>query len=261
MGVIINKNYPCNTANYSSDTKRATSQIKYIVVHYTGNRNDKAVSNCKYFQTAGRNASAHYFVDENQICQSVSPLYTAWSVGGSKYSNCSTTGGGTFYGKCTNANSISIEITDAVDNIKDKTKKLVFALIKELMNAYNIPASNIIRHFDVTGKNCPACLTTQAKWSAFKNELNSYIISSTSANTVATTPKTTSTTNVGTNVTVTKTRQASIDNTYMIVNGEKKKVERILVDGVNYIKLKDLASDKLLITYDEANKMPVLTTM
>lgn len=30
------------------------------------------------------------------------------------------------------------------------------ALTRELMKKYNIPASNVIRHFDVTGKLCPA---------------------------------------------------------------------------------------------------------
>ena len=57
--------------------------------------------------------SAHYFVDEKEIVQSVDDLRIAWAVGGNKYPSCAQTGGGTMYGKCKNANSISIELCDA----------------------------------------------------------------------------------------------------------------------------------------------------
>ena len=49
-------------SNYGGERK--TSDIKYIVIHYTGNNGDTALNNCKYFQGANRNASAHYFVDD-----------------------------------------------------------------------------------------------------------------------------------------------------------------------------------------------------
>ena len=37
-----------------------------------------------------------------------------------------------------------------------KTVAQVLELTKALMKKYGIPASNVIRHFDVTGKLCPA---------------------------------------------------------------------------------------------------------
>ena len=37
----------------------------------------------------------------------------------------------------------------------EKTEANAIELVKYLMNKYNIPASNVIRHCDVTGKNCP----------------------------------------------------------------------------------------------------------
>lgn len=46
------------------------SRIKYIVVHYTGNNGDTAYSNTNYFRSY-RGASAHYFVDDKSIWQSV----------------------------------------------------------------------------------------------------------------------------------------------------------------------------------------------
>lgn len=156
-------------SNYGGARDR--SQIKYIVIHYTGNDGDKAANNAKYFQSANRNASAHYFVDSNNVYQSVCDLSIAWSVGGAKYTNCKETGGGAFYGKCTNANSISIELCDDIKDGKvsanSKTLNNAAILCSELMSKYNIPIERVIRHFDVTGKNCPAYFVDSKAWKKF----------------------------------------------------------------------------------------------
>lgn len=147
-----------NKNNYGSI--RSTSSIKYIVIHFTANDGDSDEGNGNYFKNNIVKASAHYFVDSDSITQSVKDNYVAYSVGGSKYSNCKTTGGGKFYGKCTNANSISIELCDDKRNgtiyPSGATIEKAILLTKLLMNKYNIPASRVIRHFDVTGKACPA---------------------------------------------------------------------------------------------------------
>ena len=155
--VAIKENL-ANKANYGST--RSTSAIKYIVIHYTGNDGDSDEGNAKYFKNNVVKASAHYFVDDDSITRSVHDNYVAWSVGGSKYGSCSATDGGKHYGKCTNANSISIEICDDVKNgivyPSAKTIQNALDLVKMLMKKYNIPQENVIRHFDVTGKICPA---------------------------------------------------------------------------------------------------------
>lgn len=161
-------------SNYGGS--RPTSQIKYIVIHYTANDGDKAWNNANYFQTPNRKASAHYFVDDNNIYQSVADNYIAWSVGGSKYTDCDDTGGGKLYGKCTNTNSISIELCDTNRNgviyPTDATIKLAITLTKELMVKYNIAYDNVIRHFDVNGKHCPAYWMDNTKWeSEFHSKL------------------------------------------------------------------------------------------
>ena len=148
-----------NRKNYGST--RSLSKIKYIVIHYTAGDGDTDENNTKYFANNDDiQASAHYFVDNDSITQSVPDNYVAWSVGGSRYSNYKTTGGAKFYNKCTNANSISIEICDAKKDGKiyplQATIDNAIAFTKELMKKYNIPASNVIRHFDVNGKSCPA---------------------------------------------------------------------------------------------------------
>ena len=149
---IANKN------NYGG--KRNTSAIKYIVLHYTGNDGDSDEANARYFKNNIVKASAHYFVDDDSVTQSVPDNYIAWSVGGRRYSSCSKSGGGSMYGKCTNSNSISVELCDTVKNgtvyPSEKTIENAVELVKVLMHKYGIPESNVIRHFDVTGKGCPA---------------------------------------------------------------------------------------------------------
>ena len=167
-----------NKSNYGA--KRSTLAIKYIVVHYTANDGDTDENNGKYFKNNIVSASSHYFVDSDSVTQSVPDDYVAYSVGGKKYSNCSTTGGGKFYGKCTNTNSLNIEICDDVKNgviyPSAQTIKNAIELTKQKMKEYNVPASNVIRHFDVNGKSCPAywCGSEEkdTKWKTeFWNEL------------------------------------------------------------------------------------------
>lgn len=155
--------------------KRSTSKIKFIVIHFTANDGDSDTGNANYFKKNVVKASAQYFVDSDSITQSVPDNYVAWSVGGSKYGDCAKTGGGKFYGKCTNSNSISIELCDDKKNGKiypsQKTIENALILTKYLMKKYNVPQSRVIRHFDVNGKRCPGYWCgTAAKNKKWKTE-------------------------------------------------------------------------------------------
>ena len=148
---------PCNPANYRSIQTRNLSNIKYIVIHYTANNGDTAKGNGEYFnrtnyRAQGKSpASAHYFVDETTVCQSVPEQYEAYQ--------CGTTG--TYKHKtCRNPNSIGVEMVSRKDSkgqyyIKDEVIENTVIFVRELMDKYNIPISNIVRHYDVTGKSCP----------------------------------------------------------------------------------------------------------
>lgn len=175
MGVI-RKTVLAHKSNFGGT--RALSSIRYIVLHYTANDGDSDESNTKYFQAPDRNASAHYFVDDDSITQSVPDNFIAWSVGGKKYTDCEKTGGGKMYGIATNANSISIEMCDTKKDGKlqatEKTMKNAAALCMELMEKYNIDISRVIRHFDVNGKHCPAYFMDAAAWEEFKNRLHKH---------------------------------------------------------------------------------------
>lgn len=160
-----------NRSNYGG--KRNIADIKYIVIHYTANDGDTDEGNGNYFANNIVGASAHYFVDDDSITRSVPDDYIAWAVGGSKYKY---TKGGTFYGKCTNANSISIELCDTKKNgvydFTEATIKNAADLVKLLMKKYNVPVERVIRHYDVTGKVCPKPFVDDEKaWKEFKERL------------------------------------------------------------------------------------------
>ena len=95
-----------------SPIKRNRKDVKYIVIHYTGNSNDTAKNNADYYATGNtRLAGAHFFVDKlGNTARSIPMNRTAWAVGGAKYADCKATGGGKYYSKCTNYNSVSIEL-------------------------------------------------------------------------------------------------------------------------------------------------------
>lgn len=190
---------------------RQPNTIKYIVIHYTGNDGDSANGNANYFK-GDRGVSAHYFVDNTSIIQTVPDLRIAWSVGGKKYPNASSTGGGTFHGKCTNANSISIELCDSVKNGKydftENTLKQAAELAGELMTKYNVPLSNVIRHFDVTGKVCPLPMVNDPRqWKAFKERLV----------------------------------QPRVQEEVIDVNGTPQKMKTVMQNGLTYVQLRKLS--------------------
>ena len=140
---------------------------QYIVLHYTGNATDTAKGNASYFRSVNRNASAHFFVDESSIYEVVSPDDTAWAVGRNY--------GGSLFGKCTNNNSISIEMCSRNGIIQEKTIQNSAELTKSIMARYGIPESNVVRHYDVCKKLCPGWAgwvpSNESAWIDFKNRL------------------------------------------------------------------------------------------
>lgn len=142
---------------------------KYIVIHYTGNRTDSAKNNANYFRSVNRGVSAHYFVDASSIYQVVEENDTAWSVGVNYGKN-------NLFSKCKNNNSLNIEMCSYNGAIAAGTIKNTLDLVKMLMKKYNIPASNVVRHYDVCSKLCPGWTGwlpgNQSLWNSFKSQLS-----------------------------------------------------------------------------------------
>ena len=149
--------------------------IRYIAIHYTAGTTSKkgsARNTANWFANPkNTNGSADYIVDDGEVVRynpNPKTRYT-WAVG-DKFK--ASKGGGKWYGKCTNRNSISVEICSSLaegypypqnPNSKgwyftDEVIANAVELVKELMRIYNVPASNVIRHYDVTGKICPGII-------------------------------------------------------------------------------------------------------
>ncbi len=138
--------------------KSDASRIRYIVIHYTGGFGT-AEQNCRYFAGGDRKASAHYFVGyDGEIWQSVEDENIAWHCGAKKY----------VHPECRNSNSLGIELCASKKNreskepgdkdwyFEDATVETAVELTRYLMDKYGVPASRVLRHYDVTGKTCPA---------------------------------------------------------------------------------------------------------
>ena len=158
---------------------RSPANIQWLVYHYTANDGDTAIANGNYFQQHIVQASAHFFVDDATVVQSVPELNIAWSVGGVKWNDCGQTGGGKYYGIVGNANSLSIEMCDTVRNgihdFSPATLHNAAELGGKLCVKYGIGLSHVICHFDVNGKHCPDVAgwikSDRSKWAEFRKEL------------------------------------------------------------------------------------------
>lgn len=161
--------------SYDSTKKRSKKNIKHIVIHNTGNNNDTAKNNATYFAKSNlRAAGAHFFIDQNgEIWRSIPMNRTAYAVGGAKYSNCSKTDGGKYFGKCTNANSVSIELCDIVNKKPSKAMIKSTKWLIKYIQKYCPNAKTIIRHWDVNGKSCPVAMAGKdnANWKKFKKAI------------------------------------------------------------------------------------------
>ena len=155
------------TANRENFTakQRKLSDIAYLVVHYTGNRGDTAKNNADYFAREVTGTSAHYFVDEREVWQSVPENHAAWHCG---------TKGTYYHPACRNANSIGVEVCmlDKQGRVRQASVDRAAVLVRELMQRYGIPPDRVVRHYDVTHKDCPAPMVQNpALWQAFKTKL------------------------------------------------------------------------------------------
>lgn len=221
MDFVINRNL--TAVNYNSGE---ISRIKYIVVHYTGNDGDTAYGNTVYFKNVNRGASAHYFVDETSVWQCVEDKDVAWHCG---------TSGTYYHSYCRNANSIGVELCSEKDGagryyFNDETVSLAVKVVKYLMKKYSVGVDNVIRHYDVTRKICPAPFAENEKaWTDFKKRLTE--------------------------------REAETEVTETItieINGKIYSINRILKDGKNYICLADMKNAGFSVSYNAETKQPSL---
>lgn len=147
--------------------------VEYLVVHYVG-ATGSARQNAEYYHSVYRGASAHYFVDfDGSVVRVVADRDVAWHCGTQR---------GYRHPRCRNHNSIGIELCvrndrgntqdtgpDAGWYFEPETLDAARRLLRVLMDQYGIPRDHVLRHYDVTGKRCPAPFCNgQLSWAEFK---------------------------------------------------------------------------------------------
>ncbi|NER40290.1 N-acetylmuramoyl-L-alanine amidase [Bacillus megaterium] len=129
--------------------------VKGIVMHYTATPRASAKNERDYFNgtciALKRYASAHYFVDKNEIRQIIPDNEVAYHA--HDRSRCYVEA------LANNANftALGVEMCIEADgSLHPNTIKNAIELVAYLCNKYGLPTSKIYRHYDVTEKNCPA---------------------------------------------------------------------------------------------------------
>lgn len=149
--------------------KRWYNEIRFIVIHDTGNpsRGAGAMAHYRYLQGATRAGSAHYYVDDKEIVQTIGDSLVAWAVGDTWARKNRTRS------DVTNYNSVSIELCINSDSNGAAAYKNMLELTKNLMRKFNVPADRVVRHFDASGKPCPGSWQANkwAKWWQFKADI------------------------------------------------------------------------------------------
>lgn len=139
-------------------------EVNGVVVHYVGNPNTTAQQNHDYFaglaqqtQEPYTSVSSHFLIGlEGEIIQNI-PL--------DEIAYCS-------YPR--NGDTISIECChpDETGEFNQETYDALIKLVRWLKESYRLETSQILRHYDVIGKDCPRYFVQHPEtWEAFLEDL------------------------------------------------------------------------------------------
>lgn len=134
--------------------------VKDIVVHYVGNPGTTAQQNHDFYAGNQSNVSSHFVVGlDGEIIQCI-PI-NEWSAASNWRNN----------------DTISIEVChpDETGKFKKKTYSSLVKLVAWLENVCDIEESHVIRHYDITKKECPRYFVQhEDKWKTFKKNVEKY---------------------------------------------------------------------------------------
>ena len=149
------------TPNKYSRPKLPLKSVKKIAVHYVGNPKSTAIANRNYFdnlsKNGGRYVSSHFIVGlDGEVIQCIPTDEIAY---------------------CTNqANSYSVSIEtchpDSTGKFNPATEKSLVELTVYLLRKFGLTEADVIRHYDVTGKQCPLYyVTNPTAWKSFLSRI------------------------------------------------------------------------------------------
>ncbi len=153
------------TINDYSRPGEKTDALEYIVIHYLANPRTTAQQNHDYFESLkdlqDTSMSANFIVGiDGEIIECVPPGEIAYAS------------------NSMNHLSISIENChlDKTGRFTQETYNSCVHLTAYLAEKYGIDREHIIRHYDVTGKECPLYYVEhEDKWEAFRDDVMAYI--------------------------------------------------------------------------------------
>lgn len=152
--------------------KKKIIKLKGIVIHYTGNykKGADAKANRNYFNGTNDAVSAHYIVDDKSIIRCVPDNEIAYHVGAKKYTSIGEKIQEVINGVRYSPNYFLIGIEMCVNNDGDwkKTYQNTVELAAYLLQKYKLTVLDLYRHYDITGKICPAMMINEADWNVFR---------------------------------------------------------------------------------------------
>jgi len=136
-------------------------EVNSVVIHYVGNPGTTALQNRNYFAnleiTGETYASSNFIIGlEGEILQCVPVDEIAYAS------------------NIRNEDSVSIELChpDTTGWFTDETYESVVRLTSWLCIRYGLTRDDVIRHFDVTGKECPRYFVeNEDAWDEFRNDV------------------------------------------------------------------------------------------
>lgn len=150
------------TPNKWSRPQTKIGTIKRIVVHWVGNAGSTAENNAKYFNSLkdgrGIYASSHYIIGNDGVVIRCVPENEV-----------------AYHASSANNYSIGVEVChpDNTGKYTDAAYKALILLLVDLCKRYKLePTQAIIRHYDVTGKDCPRYYVKNPnEWKKLKQEV------------------------------------------------------------------------------------------
>lgn len=152
------------TQNPNSRPGISLEQVNGLVIHYTANPGTDAMANRNYFESrkdmpesTENKVSSHFIIGlDGTIIQCI-PLEEIAYASNNR-----------------NRDTISIECCHPGKNgkFRQETRESLVQLAAWLCGKYNLAEEAVIRHYDVTGKQCPKYYVKHpAKWDALRNDI------------------------------------------------------------------------------------------
>ena len=131
--------------------------VRNIVIHYVGNPGTTAQQNRDYYSNPSSEVSSHFVIGlKGEIIQCI-PLHEKSSASNHR-----------------NKDTISIEVChpDESGKFTDAAYQSLVKLTAWLCETCDLDSDDIIRHYDITGKQCPLYFVThEDAWEQFKQKI------------------------------------------------------------------------------------------